>query len=219
MRKILFGVLLTTAMIATVNASAADPTTNALTDDDPFHPPPAATPTQNAPAPLPPAPRHVLRLGFGADLGVPSGLAIGLVVHPMVDWVSLQASFTETYVAPGGRLSVKLDPFALMPRLAIGLFADFQGGFAAREGLPASNLPAVGYDYFNAYLGLRLGRPNGFNWVIELGPTYMHVNTDGFQSVISQSGNSNLNGLTVNNPTVNGWMVPTFVTGFSVVWP
>jgi len=49
---------------------------------------------------------HPVRVGFGVDLGVPSGFAVGLIVHPRVDWVSLQASFTETYFAPGGRLSV-----------------------------------------------------------------------------------------------------------------
>lgn len=159
---------------------------------------------------------HPLRLGFGADVGVPSGASLGLVVHPKLDWVSVSPSLTYNGLAFGGRLALKLDPMALATRLPIGLFADVQGGFAGQGNIPGhSDLPSVGYDYLNLYGGLRLGRPNGFHWNFEVGPTYMHVNTNNFQSVLSSAPA----GLTIGNPTVNGWLVPTFVTGFEVVWP
>lgn len=159
---------------------------------------------------------HPLRLGFGADVGVPSGASLGLVVHPKQDWFSVSPSLTYNGLAFGGRLALKLDPLALLPNLPIGLFGDVQGGFAGEGNIPGhSDLPGLRYDYLNLYGGLRLGKPNGFHWNFEAGPTYMHINTNNFQSIFG----SNANGLTIGNPTVNGWIVPTFVTGFEVVWP
>jgi hypothetical protein len=164
------------------------------------------------PAPNP----HPLRVGFGMDLGLPSGVALGVVVHPKIDWVSASVALTHNVLAFGGRASVKLDPLALLPKVPVGLFADFQGGFAGQGAIPGhADLPTVGYDYFNMYGGLRLGRPNGFHWNFEVGPTYLHVATENFQHLVA----SKTQGLTVGNPTVNGWVTPTFVTGFEVVWP
>lgn len=161
-----------------------------------------------------------LRVGFGMDVGVPSGGAVGVVVNPGLDWARLQASLTYDYLAFGGRGSLQLDPFALLPNCPIGLFADVQGGFQPEASIPGhSDLPGVGFDYVNLYGGLRLGKPNGFHWNFEVGPTYLHVSTKNFQSVLNQVNNSNLNGLVLGNPTVDGWFVPTFSTGFTVVWP
>jgi len=160
--------------------------------------------------------KHPLRVGFGMDVGVPSGAALGVVVHPKVDWVSAQLSLTHNVLNFGGRLAVKLDPMALKPNLPVGVFFDTQGGFAANGTIPGhSDLPGLGYDYLNLYGGLRLGKPNGFHWNLEVGPTYMHISTSNFQSVVGSAPKT----LTLGNPTVNGWLVPTFVTGFEVVWP
>jgi hypothetical protein len=158
------------------------------------------------------------RVGFGMDVGVPSGAAVGLVANPGLDWVRLQASLTYDYLSFGGRGSLQLDPFALLPNLPIGLFADVQGGFQPMASIPGhADLPSVGLDYVNLYGGLRLGKPNGFHWNFEAGPTYLHVATSNFQAVVNQVSNSN--GLVLGNPTVNGWLVPTAITGFTVVWP
>lgn len=163
---------------------------------------------------VPEKPSHPFRIGFGADIGVPSGFALGVVVHPTIDWVSLQASLTNNYVGWGGRLSAKLDPFAMRKRLAIGLFLDLQGGFAGQGSIPGhSDLPSFGYDYMNFYGGLRLGTPNGFHWNLEIGPTYMHVATSNFQSVVKNDN------VVIGNPVVEGWVLPTFITGFEVVFP
>ena len=164
-----------------------------------------------------------LRVGFGMDVGVPSGGAVGVVVNPGLDWARLQASLTYDYLSLGGRGSLQLDPLALLPNCPIGLFADVQGGFQPEANIPGghSDLPSVGFDYVNLYGGLRFGKPNGFHWNFEAGPTYMHVSTGNFQSVlnnVSGSGNT-LSNLKVGNPTVDGWFVPTFSTGFTVVWP
>jgi hypothetical protein len=160
---------------------------------------------------------HPFRIGFGMDVGVPSGAALGVVFNPKVDWARLQLSVTYNYLTPGGRASLQLDPLALLPNCPIGLFADVQGGFSPESSVPGhTDLPQVGFDYVNLYGGLRFGKPNGFHWNFEAGPSYMHVSTANFQSLVSKTGTT---GLVVGNPTVNGWLVPTFVTGFTVVWP
>lgn len=159
---------------------------------------------------------HQVRVGFGADLGVPSGIGVGLIVHPAVDWLSLDVSFQENILSPGGRASVRLDPLAVLPRLPFGVFIDGQYGIFGRGVIPgkSSNLPSIGYQYVNTYLGLRFGRANGFYWFIEGGPSYLDINSSGFSNLVSKS-----NGFSVGNPTVTGWITPTALTGFSVVWP
>ncbi len=159
-----------------------------------------------------------LRVGFGMDVGAPSGGAVGVVVNPGLDWARLQDSLTYDYLSFGGRGSLQLDPFALLRNCPIGLFADVQGGFQPTASIPGhSDLPQVGFEYVNLYGGLRLGKPNGFHWNFEAGPTYMNIHTSNFQSVLN--GTSGVGNLTLGNPTVNGWIFPTVETGFTVVFP
>lgn len=157
---------------------------------------------------------HPFRAGFGMDLGVPSGAALGVVLHPKEDWLTGELSLTHNVLNFGGRLSLKLDPMALAENLPIGIFVDVQGGFAGAGNVPGhSDLPSLGYDYVNLYGGLRFGKPNGFHWNLEVGPSYMHVSTGNFSSV------ANTTGVTLGNPTANVWITPTFSTGFEVTWP
>lgn len=159
--------------------------------------------------------KNPFRYGFGMDAGIPSGVSVGFILHPKIDWASAQASITHNALAFGGRLSAKLDPIAYDPRIAAGLFLDLQLGFNGQGNIPGqSDLPSVGYTYFNTYAGVRLGKPNGFNWIIEAGSTYMNIGTSNFQSFASKHSKD----LTVSNPTISGWVFPTFITGFSVVW-
>jgi len=113
---------------------------------------------------------QTFRAGFGADVGVPSGASVGLVVHPFEDVLTVQPSLTYNGLNFGGRLSLKFDPMALAKRLPVGLFIDGQGGFAEQGTVPGHSA-TLGYDYVNVYGGLRLGRPNGFHWNFEVGPT------------------------------------------------
>ena len=158
---------------------------------------------------------HKFRVGFGVDISVPAGAAVGVVIHPMIDWVSVETSLTYNALNFGGRASLKIDPLALLPRLPIGVFADVQGGFAANGNVPFEhNLPSVGYDYVNLYGGLRFGRMNNFHWLVEVGPTYIFANTNNFQSAVGKVGN----GISFSDPKVSGWVAPTFLTGFEVVF-
>lgn len=159
---------------------------------------------------------HPLRLGFVADLNLPAGAGLGIVAHPKEDWAAPSLSLTYNGLSFGGRLGVKIDPLALKPRIPIGVFIDEQIGFMAQGNVPghSSDLPSVGYDYWNNYLGLRLGRPNNFYFFIEGGPSYVAAHTGNFQTVVPST-----KGLTVSDPSVSGWLVPTFGLGFTAVWP
>ena len=171
------------------------------------------------PVEQPPKKDNKWLFGFGLDFGAPSGITAGFVVNPKLDWLAVEASFAYI-IAPGGRLSVQLDPFAAAwHNLPIGLFADLQGGFFARGQIPvdSSKLPSVGYDYINLYGGLRFGKMTGFHWFFEAGPSYMHVSTSDFAKVVGSSG-SLPKGLSVGNPSANAWVTPTGITGFRVVW-
>ncbi len=155
--------------------------------------------------------------GFGLDVGVPSGIAVGFVFTPWVDWARFDVSFNENVLAPGGRGSLQLDPLAVFHRLPIGVFADFQYGGFANGTVPghSTTLPGFGYTYESILGGIRLGKPNGFHWNFEIGASHLNISTTNFQSVIN---NSSLTGLTIGNPSASAWLTPAFETGFAIVW-
>lgn len=134
-----------------------------------------------------------VRVGFGMDLGVPSGASLGIVVCEDACGLRGQVSLTHNALAFGGRASIKLDPFALMPKIPIGFFFDWQGGFTGQGSIPGhADLPTVGYDYLNFYGGLRLGKAKNFHWNFEVGPTYLVANTSNFQSYVNKNGTGNV---------------------------
>jgi len=157
------------------------------------------------------------RAGFGLDLGVPSGAALGLVVHPKTDMAEVSIAGTYNGFGPGGRVGLKLDPLGIFTYWPIGVVIDIQGGFATKGTLlgHSQDFPALDYQYANLYGGLRLGNPDGFHWFFEAGPTYIHATASNLSSVINNSSST----VTVGPATMTGWFVPTFSMGFSVVWP
>jgi hypothetical protein len=169
-----------------------------------------------APAPRPYAPHHRRwRLGPSLDVGVPSGITLGIVFNPWVDWVRLGAGLSDNVLHTGGRFSLQLDPMALMPRLPIGLFGDFQAGGFSKGSIPghSADLPTVGYTYESLMAGLRLGRPGaGFKFVLEAGTTHLNVSSGNFASVVNNNGGGS-SGLTIGDPKVSGWASPAFDLG------
>jgi hypothetical protein len=159
---------------------------------------------------------RVIRIGLGADVGVPSGASLGIVACDNACAFRAQVSMTHNAMGLGGRASIKADPLAFIPKNPIAIFFDLQGGIASQGKIPGTtNLPPLGYDYLNFYGGLRFGRAKGFHWVLEVGPTLLVANTSNFQHYADNNGTTNVK---VSNPTVTAWIVPTFVTGFEVVW-
>lgn len=163
------------------------------------------------------ADEHPVRIGAIADLGVPSGLALGVVVHPKADWLTGSVALTHNSLNFGGRLSVKFDPIAyIFPKLFIGGFLDLQGGFAADGTVPGySEYPSINYQYINVYAGFRLGKPNKFHWNFEVGPSYIHIASGSFQSMLGKYQSA---GTTFGNPSIQGWFLPTFVTGPEILF-
>jgi hypothetical protein len=157
-----------------------------------------------------PASAQTLSLGPSVDIGVPSGLSIGITVHPFQDWLTVSPSLNWNYLSFGGRLSVKLDPMALAKRLPFGVFLDYQIGFFEQGTIPGHSPTSLSYDYINAYGGLRFGRASSFHWNIELGASYLSAGTQNAQSLFTVSNAS------IGNPRMTGWITPTFITGFEI---
>lgn len=169
-----------------------------------------------------------VRVGAAFNVGVPGGVAVGVVVNPKLDWLRLELDIASNYLSVGGRASVQLDPmaevlvvshhqlsdgtdFITKSPLGIGVFADVQGGFFPTSSVPGhDDVPKVGYQYLNIYAGLRLGNPLGFHFNVELGPTYIHATTGNFQHAVGTTEP----GLTIGNPSARGWFTPTGMIGF-----
>lgn len=166
-----------------------------------------SAPSASAQESQPPA---KFRVGLGVDVGAPSGAVAEIQLHFWQDWLTLSPGITYNALNLGGRLALKLDPMALDKQLPVGLYVEEQLGFAANGRIPGQVGASLGYDYSNTYLGLRLGKPNKFNWNFKVGPSWMHVNGD-LGSLVNVSSA----GVSIGNPQANLWVLPTFETGFN----
>jgi hypothetical protein len=147
-------------------------------------------------------------VGMQFDVGAPDGVALGVVVRPYVNWARLNLSGTYNVLAPGIRGGITLDPikFPVAPTLT------FEGGRSFNGDLPGKhNLPEVGYDYMNLHLGLEFGNRDHWRFFLQGGPSWLHVTTGNFQSVVGSSDAS----LVIGNPTANVAILPTAKLGFA----
>jgi hypothetical protein len=149
-------------------------------------------------------------VGMQFDVGAPDGVALGVVVRPYVNWARLNLSGTYNAIAPGIRGGLTLDPikFPVAPTLT------FEGGHAWQGDIPGqgSKLPQVGYDYMNLHLGLEFGNRDHWRFFLQGGPSWLHITTNNFQSVV---GSSDPN-LLIGNPTANVSVIPTAKLGFAL---
>jgi hypothetical protein len=148
-------------------------------------------------------------VGVQFDLGVPDGAALGVVVRPKVNWLRLNLSGTYNGLAPGLRGGFTFDPikFPIAPTLTL------EGGKAFNGNIPGHHdLPSFGYDYLNLHLGMEFGNRDRWRLFLQAGPTWMHITTSNFASVLG----SNEADLTVGNPTANVALVPTAKLGFAI---
>jgi hypothetical protein len=158
-------------------------------------------------APVEP-PRHKT-FGVDADVGVPDGAALGLVVRPKVEWLRLGAALTHNTLAPGVRLGATLDPinFPIAPTFTV------EGGHYWEGNLPfVKDSPAVSYNYANFHLGLEIGSRASFRFFLRGGVSWLDVSTAHFQdSTASGSATS-----AIGDPTFHGWIAPSGKLGFSL---
>ena len=150
-------------------------------------------------------PRH-RTVGVGLDVGVPDGVAVGVVVRPVVNWLRLEAAGTYNLMAPGIRGGLTLDPvnFGVAPTFT------FEGGHAFEGNVPHIDKQiGVQYNYANLHLGLEFGRRDYWRIFLRGGVSYLDLQTSGFQNA------TKVGGFNLDNPSFDGWL-PSAKLGFAL---
>jgi hypothetical protein len=149
----------------------------------------------------PPSPVRLPIFGLMADVGVPDGLIGSLAIRPW-SWVRLSGGGGTNSISSGWRAGITFLPFAAGPSASFeyGRYQDgnanplakkiIGGGF---DGSPL--LERVGYQYFNAHLGLDFGSRRVV-FFVHGGLTVVRGQIHNVDAAIRQS--------TANNPTVAG---------------
>lgn len=139
-----------------------------------------------------------IRVGGSVDLGLPSGLGVGVVVAPKVDWLHLGGSLRFNGISPGVEGSVVLSPihYVVSPQF------EFDAGAFFRENMPFNidndkfNLQ---YNYANFMLGLALGNRDKTQFVLSGGAAYIDANIGGLGQA------SHISNAFFSNPDFHGW--------------
>jgi hypothetical protein len=149
----------------------------------------------------PPSPVRLPIFGLMADVGVPDGLIGSLAIRPW-SWVRLSGGGGTNSISSGWRAGITFLPFAAGPSASFeyGRYQDgnanplakkiIGGGF---DGSPL--LERVGYQYFNAHLGLDFGSRRVV-FFVHGGLTVIRGRIHNVDAAIRQS--------TANNTTVAG---------------
>jgi hypothetical protein len=157
-----------------------------------------------------PPPKKHKWVGIGADLGVPDGGAIGVVVSPYYYWLKVTLSYTNNYFASGARAGVTLDPIKFIIAPTFTTEYGFSAKFNASDTFK-SELPGISYEYINFQPGVEFGSPNGFRFFLRAGVTSAWVRAYNFTEVVENST------LTMHDPKAHLWIAPTFKLGFTVL--
>jgi hypothetical protein len=147
-----------------------------------------------------------LKVGGQFDIGAPSGMALGVVVKPKLNWLRLDLA--GTYNSEFGlRIGGTFDPikFPISPTFTI------QAGHTFDSKVPGiSKSPELGMNYVDFHLGLEVGNRDRWRFFLHAGPSYVSVRTDGFQDTLSVG-----KGVSIGNPEFHGW-VSTAALGFAL---
>lgn len=150
-----------------------------------------------------------LKAGMSFDLGVPSGVALGVLVRPpYIPWVKAGLSITGT-LNVGLRGTLLIDPikFPIAPVASLDLGHQFP--FAVPG---VNNSPKVDFTYEDVLGGLAIGKRDGFRFMLFAGMSHLDGIAHNFQGVLPAT-----NGLTVSDPNFSGW-VPSARLGFSTLF-
>jgi hypothetical protein len=140
-------------------------------------------------------------IGMSFDVGVPSGVALGLEGRlPYMPWFKLGVAGTFT-LAPGVRGSLLLDPI----RFPVAPVANFDVGY--QSPITVKNVSGS-FTYEDIQGGLAFGSRNGARFLLLAGMSHLSGDVSGFQNIVSTS-----NGVSFGNPTFNGW-IPSARLGF-----
>ena len=157
------------------------------------------------------------RAGFDVSLGVPSGAEVGFVFEPWTHWTRLELGLAHNSMSFGGVASATFTPihFPIMPVLEV------EAGFFPQASLPAfvssgKTLPTVGYDWVSFGPGLEFGSRDHVVFFLHPAITYMHISAGNMQNTLDSNGGGN--GIQLGDATINGWIMPTFRMGLSVLF-
>lgn len=148
-------------------------------------------------------------IGMQADVGVPDGGALGVVVRP-THWLRLGAAYTHNGFAGGVRGAVTLDPvnFPLAPTLTLEGGHTFEGAVRG-QWLGIRDDVRVRYNYANLHLGIELGLRNSTRVFLRGGASVIDLDVRDFQ----QSDN-----VTVRGVDARVSLVGSAKLGFATFW-
>ncbi len=152
------------------------------------------------------APRHHWG-GIDLSVGVPSGVHLGVVIRPYVNWLRVEVGAGHNLMAPGIFGNITLDP---MP-WAVGITLTGELGYYWSGPVPfVTNPPDVGYSYASVMPGLEFGPRNSVRFYFRGGFTWMHADVSNIDF-----GKSS-NGVTLGNPKADLMAAPAVQMGLSI---
>ena len=148
--------------------------------------------------------------GLDLSVGVPSGVHLGVVIRPYVNWLRVEVGAGHNLMAPGIFGNITLDP---MP-WAVGLTLTGELGYYWSGPVPfVNNPPDVGYSYASVMPGLEFGPRNSVRFYLRGGWTWMHVDVS---NIDTGSGGGSKNNTTVGNPKADLMAAPAVSLGLSI---
>lgn len=157
-------------------------------------------------------------IGMQFDLGVPDGIALGIVASPCQYWVKVTGAATSNGVGLGWRLGLILDPidFGIGPSFT----AEYGSyGMFNVSSLAGTDLPDVSYSYINLHGGIEFGDPKSFRFYLKAGPSWLFLETDGLMGVVlekSENDYTDLSKLSELDATL--FVIPTAKLGFTLMF-
>ena len=164
-------------------------------------------------APAAEASRPPVVLGLMADAGVPDGATGSLVLRP-AEWLRVHAGGGTNSVSAGYRGGLTLMPFGAGPSVSFeaGHYRDGDAnglvrGFVGANHKVASLFSRFNYTYYNAQLGLELGR-GPVQFFIHGGISYMRATLTGAAATLTKMQSASADPTTVvlgADPLVKVW--------------
>tara|TARA_B110000503_G_C7144264_1_gene412256 strand:+ start:1881 stop:2402 length:522 start_codon:yes stop_codon:yes gene_type:complete len=146
------------------------------------------------------------KFGVQTDVGVPDGLAIGLVVNPNLSWLRINVSGTYNLMAPGIRAGLVLDPISYI----ISPIMSFEAGTYGKGTVPfLDKAYDISYDYINFHTGFEIGNKHKWKILLHLGSSLVYMKVYDFSKKVD-----NNQGLILKDPSISSVVSPTLKIGF-----
>lgn len=149
----------------------------------------------------------VKHFGLGFSLGIPEGIALGLIIRPNIKWIHFEAAGTYNAIAPGIKGGVTLDPTSWV----IGPSLTLEAGHSFMGKVPTKSAE-VDITYYNLYAGLEFGSQSNFRFFLRGGPSYVIMHGNHVEDLFGPNDGN----IKFTNSSLKGWFVPTGTMGFAL---